>query len=465
MSTQDNQAATQQTTQPATQPATPQNNPKTMTAWAMYDWANSSYALVINTALFPLYFQGVMGNDARTLRVAGYDISANAAYSYSLTLSFLILVFLSPVLSSIAGSRGNKLSFLKFFCTLGALSTMGLFFFKSASDVGLALLLNISASIGFYGSLVFYNAFLPEVASHDKQDALSAKGFALGYLGSLLMLMLALYLVQEVADDSHRGFYTRLCFLITGFWWWGFAQFSFSRLPTNRILSLTEQTHHAQKTVWTLFWDAYSELRNTMRDLMQSKRIKWLLTSFFFYSVGMQTIFFIATFIGKEIHLSDAKMILTIMLLQVEAIIGALSFAWLVKKIGNTTGLILAVVIWIVICLMIYRLAGLGRHSDVNLETQFFITAGLVGLVMGGLQSVSRSTYSKLLPISHDSSTFFSFYDVLEKCAIVVGTLVHATLINRTGNTQASALALALFFVVGLLCLVRLRMYERKLGP
>ena len=184
MSTQDNQAATQQTTQKATQPATPQNNPKTMTAWAMYDWANSSYALVINTALFPLYFQGVMGNDARTLRLAGYDISANAAYSYSLTVSFLILVFLSPVLSSIAGSRGNKLSFLKFFCTLGALSTMGLFFFKSASDVGLALLLNISASIGFYGSLVFYNAFLPEVASHDKQDALSAKGFALGYLGS-----------------------------------------------------------------------------------------------------------------------------------------------------------------------------------------------------------------------------------------------------------------------------------------
>ena len=438
------------------------NHRKTMNGWAMYDWANSSYALVINTALFPLYFQAVMGNDAHTLQLFGQSVGANAAYSYSLTLSFLILVFLSPVYSSIAGSRGNKLSFLKFFCALGALSTMGLFFFKSPSDVGLALILNICASIGFYGSLVFYNAFLPEIASADKQDALSAKGFALGYIGSLLLLIISLILVQAVADDSNRGFYTRLCFLLTGLWWLGFAQFSFSRLPKNRVLSATEQTHHAQKSVLTLLTDSYAELSKTVNELLRSKRIKWFLTSFFFYSVGMQTIFIIATFIGTEIHLSQTKMILTIMLLQIEAIIGALSFAWLVKKIGNTAGLSLAVIIWIVICLMIYRLVSLSLHTNLNLETEFFVTAGLVGLVMGGLQAVSRSTYSKLLPTSHDSSTFFSFYDVLEKCAIVVGTLVHGTLVNQTGNTQASALALALFFVVGLLCLLRLRMYEPR---
>ena len=368
------------------------NHRKTMTGWAMYDWANSSYALVINTALFPLYFQAVMGNDAHTLRLFGQSVSANAAYSYSLTLSFLILVFLSPVFSSIAGSRGNKLSFLKFFCALGALSTMGLFFFKSPSDVGLALILNICASIGFYGSLVFYNAFLPEIASADKQDALSAKGFALGYIGSLLLLIISLILVQAVADDSNRGFYTRLCFLLTGLWWLGFAQFSFSRLPKNRVLSATEQTHHAQKSVLTLLTDSYAELSKTVNELLRSKRIKWFLTSFFFYSVGMQTIFIIATFIGTEIHLSQTKMILTIMLLQIEAIIGALSFAWLVKKIGNTAGLSLAVIIWIVICLMIYRLVSLSLHTNLNLETEFFVTAGLVGLVMGGLQAVSRST-------------------------------------------------------------------------
>ncbi len=441
---------------------TQQNNPKTMTGWAMYDWANSSYALVINTALYPLYFQAVMANNPRTLSLFGYHISANALYSYSLTLSFLILVFLSPVLSSIAGSRGNKLSFLKGFCTLGALSCMGLFFFKSAADVGMALLLNITASIGFYGSLVFYNAFLPEIASKDRQDALSARGFALGYVGSLLILIVSLVLVQVVADDANRGFYTRLCFLLTGLWWFGFAQFSFSRLPKNRVLSDAEHADHAQQSALSLLRNSYSELRKTVTELTRSPRIKWFLTSFFFYSVGMQTIFLIATFIGTEIHLSSTKMILTIMLLQVEAVMGALGFAWLIKKIGNSTGLALAVTIWIVICLMIYHLANLSQSSDINLETQFFATAGLVGVVMGGLQSVSRSTYSKLLPTSHDSSTFFSFYDVLEKCAIVVGTSVHGYLINRTGSTQASALALALFFVVGLGCLLRLKIHERR---
>jgi UMF1 family MFS transporter len=303
---------------------------------------------------------------------------------------------------------------------------------------------------------------LPEIASADKQDALSAKGFALGYIGSLLILIISLILVQVIADDSNRGFYTRLCFLLTGLWWWGFAQFSFSRLPKNRVLSVTEQRHHAQKSLLSLLTDGYTELSKTVNELLRSKRIKWFLTSFFFYSVGMQTIFIIATFIGTEIHLSQTKMILTIMLLQIEAIVGALSFAWLVKKIGNNLGLSLAVIIWIVICLMIYRLVNLSMHTNLNLETEFFVTAGLVGLVMGGLQSVSRSTYSKLLPTSHDSSTFFSFYDVLEKCAIVVGTSVHGTLINRTGNTQTSALALALFFVIALVCLMRLRKYERK---
>lgn len=443
----------------------PQNQPRVMNAWAMYDWANSSYALVINTALFPLYFQAVMDdapNAAHVWRLFGYDVSANAAYSFSLTLSFLILVFLSPVLSSIAGSRGNKRSFLQAFCTLGALSCMGLFFFKSANDVSLALFFNVSASVGFYGSLVFYNAFLPQIATEDKQDALSARGFALGYIGSLIMLAISLLLVQVVADEGNRGFYTRLSFFLTGCWWWGFAQYSFAFLPRNRQLSADEQARHAQQSWQQMLVDGYAELRKTVRDLTANPRIKWLLTSFFFYSVGMQTIFLIATFIGTEIHLSSTKMIVTIMLLQVEAIVGALGFAWLVKKIGNANGLTLAVVVWIAICLMIYHLETLSQGGDLNLERPFFFTAGLVGLVMGGLQSVSRSTYSKLLPTSHDSSTFFSFYDVLEKIAIVVGTTVHGFLINHTGNTKASSLALAGFFVVGLGGLLRLKRHERR---
>lgn len=435
------------------------NNPITQRGWAFYDWANSSYALVINTALYPLYFQALMADQATAFEVFGYSISPNAAYSYSLTLSFLILVFLSPILSAVASSRGNKLTFLKVFCAMGALSCMGLFFFKESSDLVLGLLLNITASIGFYGSLVFYNAFLPEVASDDKQDALSARGFALGYAGSLIMLIISLLLVQVVADDSNRSFYTRLCFFLTGCWWLGFAQYSFARFPKNRVLTKNERDAHGQQSVVKLIANSYAELRLTMHRLLASPHLKWFLSSFFFYSVGVQTVFLIATFIGSEMGLSATKMILTIMMLQVEAIIGALSFAWLVKKTGNGTGLMWAVAIWVGICLMIYNLAA-SASTNPNIEIQFFITAGMVGLVMGSVQSISRSTYSKLLPKEHDSATFFGFYDVLEKISIVVGTSMHGYLINRTGNTQASALALAAFFVVGLVCLSRFKKYE-----
>ena len=437
-----------------------QDDPHVTRAWAFYDWANSSYALVINTALFPLYFQAVMNDAPHIFSVFDYSISANAAYSYSLSLSFLILVLLSPMLSSIAGSRGNKLAFLKFFCTLGALSCMGLFFFKSADQVLCALLFNITASIGFYGSLVFYNAYLPEIASPTKQDALSARGFSLGYVGSLLMLLISIGLVQFVATPENRAFYTRLCFFLTGCWWLGFAQYSFARLPKDRKLSRRQERHFARQSLFELFTDSFEELTHTVDDLVKSKLIKWFLTSFFFYSVGMQTIFLIATFIGKELNLPESHMILTIMLLQIEAIIGALAFSWLSRRMGNTWVLMLATMIWFIICLLITRLSA----SNPDSQTHFFGVAALVGLVMGGLQSMSRSTYSKLLPTSHDSATFFSFYDILEKLAIIVGTGIHGYLINKTGNTHASAFALAAFFVIGLICLSRLKVHERRLN-
>jgi UMF1 family MFS transporter len=435
------------------------NNKTTQNAWAFYDWANSAYALVINTALFPLYFQAVMEGQSTALSIFGYNVSPNAAYSYSLTLSFLVLVFLSPVLASIASSRGNKLTFLKIFCAIGALSCMGLFFFESPDQLGLALIFNITASIGFYGSLVFYNAFLPEVSSAEQQDALSAKGFALGYAGSLLMLMISLCLVQVVADDGNRAFYTRLCFFLTGCWWLGFAQYSFTRLPKNRILTSDEQQAHRKQPLRTTILDSYATMRQTLQSLTRSPRLKWLLSAFFFYSVGMQTIFLIATFIGTEMHLSSSKMILTIMLLQIEAIGGALGFAWLVKRIGNGKGLFYAVIVWIMICLGVVWMSRVAATNP-HIEAYFFITAGLIGLVMGGLQSTSRSTYSKLIPPNQDSTTFFGLYDVLEKISIVTGTLVHGYLINRTSNTQASALALAGFFVVGAILLIQFRRHE-----
>lgn len=419
------------------------NDPKTTNAWAMYDWANSSYALVVNTAIFPLYFAAITAG--QKISFLGSEFEPKALFGFSLTFSFFIVLLLSPILSALADTRGNKLSFLKFFCGLGSLSCMGLFFTAKLDTIVLCLFLNICASIGFYGSLVFYNAYLPEIASKDKQDALSAKGFSLGYAGSLLILSFCLFLIQVIANEESRGFYTRLSFLLTGFWWLGFAQYSFARLPRN--------ASKLDEPVKLLIFDAFKGLRHTARTLFKTPNLNTFLGAFFFYSVGMQTIFMMATFIGDEIGLATGKMIMTILFLQIEAICGALLLSRLSRVIGNRAVLMLAVVLWIVACTSIYAI----DKTDANVEYKFYGIAALVGLVMGGLQSLSRSTYSKLLPPTDEPTTFFSFYDVLEKAAIIVGTFSYSLLIEKTGLVKPSALLMAAFFAVGLLFLWRLK--------
>lgn len=425
------------------------NNPKITRAWAFYDWANSAYALVINSTIFPLYYAAV--TKGQRLKVFGMQLEPAAVFGYSLMLSFLVLVFLSPILSSIADHRGNKLSFMKFFATMGSLACMGLFFFTDISRIGLCLGLNIIASIGFYGSLVFYNAYLPEIASKDQQDALSARGFSLGYAGSMIILIVSLVLVQYVADDASRGFYTRLCFLLTGLWWLGFAQYSFARLPRG-------EAKRTEYMSWpSLMSESFRGVRHTAGVLFRTPSLDVFLGAFFFYSVGMQTIFLMATFIGDEIGLDAGKLIVTILCLQLEAIVGAQLLSRLSSKIGNSSVLIIAVVFWIVACVAIFML----DKTNPNVEYQFYAIAALVGLVMGGLQSMSRSTYSKLLPATDEPTTFFSFYDILEKLAIVVGTLTYSLLIERTGEVKPSALAMAGFFAVGLLFLLKLKKINR----
>ena len=421
------------------------DNPKITRAWAFYDWANSSYALVILSTIFPIYYSGITAGTQVTLFGQMYE--PKAVFGYSLTLSFLILVLLSPILSAMADTRGNKLSFLKFFCTMGSVACMSMFFITDASRIVLCLLLSMIANIGFYGSLDFYNAYLPEIASKDQQDALSARGFSLGYTGSLIILCICLGLIMGVANDENRGFYTRLCFLITGLWWLGFAQYSFRYLPRGVAQAASGLS------LFNSIAASFKGIAHAGHTLFKTPNLNIFLGAFFFYSVGMQTIFVIATFIGDEIGLDDGKLILTILCLQVEAIVGALLLSRLSKKIGNRAVLILAVVFWIVACVAIYFL----NKNNPNVQLQFYAIAGLVGLVMGGLQSMSRSTYSKLLPPTDEPTTFFSFYDVLEKTSIIVGTFTYSTIVAQTGAVKPAALAMAVFFCIGLLFLFRLK--------
>ncbi|MBS1573285.1 MAG: MFS transporter [Bacteroidetes bacterium] len=480
------------------------NNPKIMKAWAFYDWANSVYSLVITSTIFPIYFSIITTSHEKKEFVAttgkwidvpvrnlitifGKSYQPDAVYGYSLTVSFLIVVLLSPFLSSLADTIGNKKSFLQFFAYLGATSCMGLAMFTNMHNVFFGILFSITASVGFWGSLVFYNSFLPDIATRDKQDALSAKGYVYGYIGSVILVVICLVLIKFLAKtDEQALIYTRLSFLITGAWWFGFSQYTFKylpqfgnikdKLPKDLVLLNYKNIflkHENQGGIFMVLRDnisfyidiarqSFKELFKIGNILFQDRNLKFFLSSFFFYSVGMQTIFLMATLFGKsEINLEQDKLILTLLVIQIEAIIGAIIFSKLSTIIGNKNVISIAIVLWIVACLSAYYL----NKENPNVEYQFYGIAGIIGLVMGGLQAMSRSTYSKLLPEdSMDNTTYFSFYDVLEKLAIILGTFIFATMIEKYHNMRFSALSMSLFFAIGLVLIrfINLKAWKEK---
>lgn len=461
-----------------------------MRAWAAYDWANSVYSLVITSTIFPIYYAMITTINYRKefvmetkewidvpvrhqIKLLGEMYHPDAVYGYSLTLSFIVVVLLSPFLSSLADTIGNKKSFLQFFCYLGSTSCMGLAIFTSMNEVFLGLLFSITASVGFWGSLVFYNSFLPDIATPDKQDALSARGYVYGYIGSVILVIICIFLIQVLAETGREKLlFTRISFLLTGAWWFGFSQYTFRYLPrfgnvNNKLpkdLVLLDyktifRKHEEQGGFWVVFKDnirfyydiskqSFHELFKVGKELFGDRNLRCYLSSFFFYSVGMQTIFLMSTLFGKsEINMSSDKLIATLLLIQVEAIIGALIFSKLSRKIGNKNVISITIVLWCVACLSAYYL----NKENSNVEYQFYGIASIIGLVMGGLQAMSRSTYSKLLPQdSMDNTIYFSFYDVLEKLAIILGTFIFATLIEHFDNMRFAALSMVVFFVAGL---------------
>lgn len=474
------------------QPEIIKNNPKIMKAWAVYDWANSVYSLVITSAIFPIYYTILTTAFNKKeyvaeageiqeipvrhfIKIFGELYEPDAILSASYAISFFLVVLLSPFLSSLADTIGNKKSFLQFFCYLGATSCMGLAMFTGMNNVFLGLLFSITASVGFWGSLVFYNSFLPDIATPEKQDALSARGFIYGYLGSVVLLIICLVLVQVFAEGAYqRNMYIRISFLLTGAWWFGFSQYTFKhlpqfgdvkdKLPKDLVLLNYKnifQAHDAQGGFFEVLKDNISFYKDVMKEsfrelfsvgkkLFADRNLKFFLSSFFFYSVGMQTIFLMATPFGSTVIFPKSdekyKLIVTILIIQLIAIIGAYIFSRLSKKIGNKNVITIAVVIWILCCLCAFLL----NKENANLQILFYGLAAMIGLVMGGLQAMSRSTYSKLLPEnSMENTTFFSFYDVLEKLAIICGMVIFSIFIQKFGNMQYAFIAMSGFFAIG----------------
>lgn len=420
-------------------------NKKLLNAWAFYDWANSVYSLVISTAVFPIYYSSMTGTFANMegeISFLGTQWNPTTLYDYTLAFSFLVVAFISPILSGIADYTGNKLTFLKRFCLLGALSVMSLYFFNGESTLWVAILFTITASIGFWGSIVFYNAYLPEIAYPEQQDAVSAKGFMYGYLGSILLMILSLVLVQtKVFGLLDEAYGSRITFILVGLWWLGFAQITYRRLPNNVYNRKPEKDY---------IWKGFKELKKVMQEVNQYKALKRFLFSFFFFSVGVQTIVLMAGIFGsEELGLPTTNLILTIMLVQIVAIVGAFLFSKLSEAYGNLTALKITLLIWCGVCFLAFML----DKSMNNVEFYFYVLGGVLGLVLGATQSLSRSTYSKLLPETEDHATYFSFYDVTEKIAIVLGMSVFGLLISLTGSMQWSVLFLAIFFLIALIIL------------
>ncbi len=360
--------------------------------------------------------------------------------AYSISISFLLIAMLTPLLSGIADSRGNKKKFLQFFSFLGAFSCIALCFFTKQTGIYFGLLFSMLASIGYCGSLVFYNAYLPEIATKETQDAVSARGFAMGYIGSVLLMVACLAFV--LSNDANQWIASdlppRLSFIAVGIWWMSFAQITFRGLPDVKKNAKTGK-----------LLDGYNELKKVWGQLQHQSRLRRFLLSFFFYNMGVQTVMYMATYFGTdELQLGTTQLITTILIIQLVAIAGAWLFALISKASGNIAALLILIFIWVGICLGAYF---------VQTATEFYILAFVVGLVMGGIQSLSRSTYSKMLPPETvDTASYFSFYDVCEKVGIVIGTLTFGLVSQTLGGMRPSAVALGFYFIMGIILLLPL---------
>lgn len=411
------------------------DDPKTINGWAMYDWANSVYSLVISSSIFPIFYEN---STADHVVILGRTFRNTALFSYSLSFAFLIVAIITPLLSGIADYAGRKKTFMKFFCYLGGLSCIGLYFF-SADYLLISLLVSVLAAVGFSGSQVFYNAYLPEIASFENQDRVSAKGYALGYVGSVILLVVNLVMIMkpELFGLENDGTAARISFVMVGVWWIGFAQISFARLPGNV---------HGKKVKGEYLYRGYLELRKVFFILRETTKLKRFLMAFFVFNMGVQTVMYMAVSFAKNeiLDMPDHGLIVSILIIQVIAIGGAYFFSWLSGIVGNIKALGVAVIVWIVVCYVAYT-----SYT----EYEFYALAALVGGVMGGVQALSRSTYSKLLPKTTDHASFFSFYDVCDKVGIVLGTLTFGLIFELTGSLRNSVLALGSFFVIGLILL------------
>lgn len=428
---------------------------KIIRGWIFYDWANSVYNLVISSAIFPIFYDSItkkqylaavgrtelLPNETVLVDFFGYDISSASLFSYVLSLSFLFVSVLSPLLSGVADYLGNRKFFLKLFCYLGSISCITFLFFPDI-PIELGMLSVFLASIGFWNSLVFYNAYLPEIAHPRMHDLISAKGFMMGYFGSMTLLIICLLMITQSGP-----WITKYCFPLVGIWWIAFAQITFKALPPDR----KDVKLHEEGKRRRVLLKGVTELKKVYNEFRTMNKLKRFLSSFFFYNTGVQTVMLVAVlFANQEIQWeSEAQgstgLIISILLIQLLGAAGAMLISKVSTKIGNIPTLKIVVFFWLIIVFYAYFIIT---------PLEFYFLASCVGLVMGGVQALSRSTYSKMLPPTKDTTSYFSFYDVTEKIGIVLGTFFFGFVNQVFGSMRYSIISIGIFFFIGLFLLL-----------
>ena len=427
---------------------------KILRAWAFYDWANSVYPLVIGTAVFPIFY-GELFVEIDYIDFLGINYKNTALIQHITSLVFLLLAFLIPILSGIADFLGNKKNFMKFFCYLGSASCVGLYFFD-LENIYIGLSFYFLALFSFWASLVFYNSYLPDIAFPKQQDRISALGFSYGYVGSVLLLVFNLIMIMfpeffGLSNSNGEGSIQamRISFLLVGLWWAGFSQYTFLYLPQN--LNDVNKKDVLKNSV---IFSGFLELKEVWKILIKDISVKKFLIAFFTFRCALQTIILIATYFGEQEILWGENekflgLILSMLIIQLIAIFGAWLTARVSEKIGNIRTLIILNLIWFILCLVAYF---------VKYPIEFYIIAGFVGMVMGGTQALSRSTYSKLIPNTENTCSYFSFYQMSMIVSVVLGTFMSGVVDQLTGSIRNSIMIFAIVFILGALLLRGIKM-------
>ena len=416
---------------------------KLLNAWAFFDWANSVYTLTIASSIFPIFYSSLFTSNIKHIDAFGFEFKSTALITFVTAFTFLIVTFLSPILSGIADYVGNKKNFMKFFCYVGSFGCIGLYWF-SLEHIYLSLLFYFMGLIGYWGSLVFYNSYLPDIAFPEQQDRISAKGFSLGYIGSVILLVINLVMVMSQETGEAKMEMMRWSFVMVGIWWIVFSQYTFYILPKG--------VQNGQKVTRNVIFNGFKELRQVWYQLKQNLRLKRYLGAFFVFSMAVQTIMLVAVYFGEEeIDWADNEektmgLIVSILIIQLVAVVGATLTSRASSKFGNIQTLIVVNLIWMGLCFYAYFMLT---------PIDFYIAAACVGFIMGGIQSLARSTYSKFLPETKETTSYFSFYDVAEKIGIVIGMIIFATIDQVTGSMRNAILFLFVFFLIGVVLLFR----------